>query len=73
MSTDPSSLPVGGTSGLCHETTAAIDEAAQWLTTTPCRLRDRPAVPLLRERFGLTAPEACQAIATANLFKARST
>ncbi len=25
------SLPVGGTTGLCHETTAAIDDAARWL------------------------------------------
>ncbi|PAP92160.1 hypothetical protein [Mesorhizobium wenxiniae] len=66
-------LPVGGTTGLCHESTSAIDQAAEWLSLTPRRQRDKPAVPLLRERFGLTAPEACQAMAAANLIKARST
>ena len=66
-------LPIGGTTGLCHETSAAIDEAARWLATTPRRQRQRAAVPLLRERYGLSAPEACQAIAEANLIKARST
>lgn len=65
-------LPIGGTTGLCHETSAAIDEAAAWLASTPRRHRDKPAVPLLRERFGLTASEACQAIAAANLIRARA-
>ncbi|MEI9401148.1 hypothetical protein [Mesorhizobium argentiipisi] len=57
--------------GLDHEHTAAIDEAATWLATTPRRQRDRPAVVLLRERFGLTPVEACTAIAQANLILAR--
>ncbi|WP_409371664.1 hypothetical protein [Mesorhizobium huakuii] len=55
-----------------HEHSAAIDEAARWLAITPKRQRDKPAVPLLRERFGLTAAEACQAIAAANLILARA-
>jgi hypothetical protein len=65
-------LPIGGTTGLCHETSAAIDEAATWLAHTPRRQRDRPAVPLLRERFGLSAPEACQAISAAARILARA-
>ncbi|WP_036262968.1 hypothetical protein [Mesorhizobium sp. WSM2561] len=65
-------LPIGGTTGLCHETSAAIDEAATWLATTPRRQRGKPAVPLLRGRFGLTAQEACEAIREANLIWARS-
>ncbi|TIT10816.1 MAG: hypothetical protein E5W74_15190 [Mesorhizobium sp.] len=65
-------IPIGGTTGLCHETSAAIDEAATWLALTPRRQRDRPAVPLLRQRFGLTPAEACQAIAAANMILARS-
>lgn len=56
-----------------HEHSDAIDQAAAWLAVTPRRQRDRPAVPLLRERFGLTTPEACQAVAAANLILARST
>ncbi|RUW61833.1 hypothetical protein EOA16_10380 [Mesorhizobium sp. M7A.F.Ca.US.008.03.1.1] len=49
-----------------------IDEAAAWLATTPRRQRDQPAVPLLRERFGLMPAEACRAIAEANLILARA-
>ena len=45
-------LPIGGTTGLSHQHSAAIDEAAAWLAVAPRRQRDRPAVPLLRERFG---------------------
>lgn len=53
--------------GLDHETTAAIDLAAEYLIRTPRENRpDRPLVPFLRERFGLTAVEACQAIREAN-------
>lgn len=40
-----------------------IDQAARWLRsqTVPPRL----AVPALKERFGLSAVEACEAIAAA--------
>ena len=54
-------LPVGGTTGLCHESTSAVEEAARWYAGN----RDacpRPIVPFLRERFGLTAVEACEAL-----------
>ena len=49
-------------SGVCHESTAAIDQAAAFLVATPLAERLRPTVPLLRERFGLNAAEAVQAI-----------
>lgn len=67
-----SPLPVGGTTGLCHESTSAIDEAARWLAITPRRQRDCPVVPLLMERFGLTTKDACAAIREANLILARA-
>lgn len=54
--------PVGGTTGLSHEHSAAVDEAAAWLASLPPHERPRPIVPALRQRFGLTALEACQAI-----------
>lgn len=69
-------VPIGGSTGLCHEATAAIDQAAEWLLATPDPDRPRSLVPALRERFGLTAVEACQAIAAsqaARLAKARAT
>lgn len=58
--------------GIGHHDNPTIDEAARWLATTPVRQRERPAVPLLRERFGLSAKESCMAIAAANLIKARA-
>lgn len=50
-----------------HEQNEAVQVAAQWLAEQipPPRL----AVPLLKERFGLTALEACEAIATADRFR----
>ncbi|MEZ5780184.1 MAG: hypothetical protein R3D70_00795 [Rhizobiaceae bacterium] len=67
-----SDFPVGGTTGLDHQDNPVIEEAAIWLATTPRHQLHKPAVPLLRERFGLSAPEACQAIAKANLRKAQA-
>lgn len=57
-------VPVGGTTGLCHQSTAAIGEAAEWLASldTP----PSPIIPALRERFGLTPREACAAIRDAS-------
>ena len=60
------SLPIGGTTGCCHESNAAVDEAAAWLASTPVELRPHPLVPALRARFGLTAIEAVTAIREAN-------
>lgn len=59
-------------SGLDHEHTAAVDLAAEWLATTRRDEIPGPLVPVLRQRFGLSAQEACQAIAEANLRRARA-
>lgn len=58
-------VPVGGTTGFSHEHSAAFDQAVEWLRSTPFRDRPKPLVPALRERFGLSALEACEAISTA--------
>ncbi|MEP7452826.1 hypothetical protein [Phyllobacterium sp. SB3] len=50
---------------------ARVERAAIWLATTP-RDFTTPAVVLLRDRFDLTALEACEAIAEARLISARS-
>jgi hypothetical protein len=54
-----------------HEHSALVDEAARWFATSP-RDRTRAPIPVLRERFGLSAKEACLALAEANLIKARA-
>lgn len=51
--------------GLDHESSAAIDEAAHWIRANRHQVQ-RPIVPALRQRFGLTPLEACQAIREAN-------
>jgi len=58
-----STIPVGGTTGHCHESTAAIDEAAAWLASEDHP--PSPIIPALRRRFGLSAVEACTAITEA--------
>ncbi len=55
-----------------HESTAAIDEAAMWLATTPRAQRTQPVIPELRERFGLCAHDAICAIRQADLIRARA-
>jgi hypothetical protein len=52
------------------EHSTAVTEAARWLATEPNP--PRVAVPVLREQFGLTAKEACQAIKEAGLIRARA-
>jgi hypothetical protein len=54
-----------------HEHSDIVEQAARWYAVTP-RDIDQPAVPLLRERFGLTALQACEAIKEAQLIRARS-
>lgn len=54
--------PVGGSKGLCDESTAVIDATVEWTTPTPLQLRPRPLVFFLKQRYGLTAHEAAQAI-----------
>lgn len=50
-------LPIGGTTGLCHQSSEAIGEAATWYREhrDTC---ERPIVPALKRRFGLTSAEA---------------
>jgi hypothetical protein len=55
-------LPIGGTTGLSHGHSAAVDQAAEWLAALQDHDRPRPIVPLLRQLFGLTALEAVEAI-----------
>jgi hypothetical protein len=57
-----SDLPIGGTTGLSHEHSAAVDEAARFLAATPPGDRPSPLVPALKAMFGLSAVECCQAI-----------
>ena len=59
-------VPFGGTTGACHESTAAITVAAEWLASTPAHQRPRPLIPHLQRAFGLSAVEAVQAIREAN-------
>lgn len=65
-------LPIGGTTGLCHETSAGFDLAVDWLVSTPRHQRPHPLIPHLRATFGLTAGEAIDAIRGANLRLARA-
>ncbi len=67
-----STIPVGGTTGHDHESSAAIDEAARWLASVPQAERPRPIVPAMRQRFGLSAVDACQAIREAALLHGRA-
>ncbi|RYE62069.1 MAG: hypothetical protein EOO82_00465 [Oxalobacteraceae bacterium] len=55
-----------GLTGIDHADNPAIGEAAAWLAaqTEP----HRPLVPALRQRFGLSALEACEAAARAQDF-----
>lgn len=50
----------------------AVREAAEWLAGTASDQRPHPVVPAVRQRFGLTAHEACRAIREASLIQARS-
>ncbi len=50
-------VPVGGPTGLDHESTARIDEAATWLATMAPGTRPHPVVPALKARFGLCSRE----------------
>ncbi|PSH68548.1 hypothetical protein CU102_12350 [Phyllobacterium brassicacearum] len=54
-----------------HEHSDIVEEAARFYATTP-RDYNQPGVVVLRERFGLTALQACEALRMAQLIKARS-
>lgn len=51
--------------GICHETTEAVTQAAEWLRSRPEHHQPSPIIPALKSLFGLTAKEACEAIAQA--------
>lgn len=55
-------LPIGGTTGLSHEHSAAVELAARFLRTVPPPERPRPLVPALKAMFNLTSVEAVEAI-----------
>lgn len=55
-------LPIGGSTGLSHEHSAAVEEAARFLRSVPPAERPKPLVPALREMFGLSPVECCEAI-----------
>jgi len=59
MSADrlPPSLPVGRTTGLCHQSSAAIEIAAAWYRAHGATC-EHPVIPALRRRFGLTPLQA---------------
>lgn len=58
-------IPIGGSTGCCHESSGSIDEAATWFALNRDRC-ERPVVPALRRRFGLSAQEAIEALRQAN-------
>lgn len=55
-----SELPIGGTTGLSHEHSAAVELAARWLAEHRTSLT-KAIIPALRERFGLSINEAIEA------------
>ena len=55
-----------------HQNTAAIELAGEWLSQTPRDRIGRPIIPTLREKFGLTASEAVEAVREANLRRQRA-
>jgi hypothetical protein len=46
----------------------AVQAAAEWLATAPAGAHS-PTIPTVRERFGLTAPDAIEAIRRANALR----
>lgn len=58
-------LPVGGTTGLCHESTHAIDEAATWLSRQSQSIRIADLCGL----FGLAISDALVARVEANILQ----
>ncbi|MER9723129.1 MULTISPECIES: hypothetical protein [unclassified Mesorhizobium] len=50
-------LPVGGSTGLCHQSSAAIEVAAAWYRANASAC-EHPIIPALRRRFGLTPLQA---------------
>lgn len=61
----PADVPVGGTTGLCHQSSEAITLAATWYRANRYAC-PRPVVPALQRRFGLSIAEAISALREAN-------
>ena len=53
--------PIGGTTGLRHQSSEAIGQAAAWYVGN-ADYCERPLIPALRRRFGLTPHEAVTAL-----------
>lgn len=58
---------MSGLTGIDHADNPAIGEAAAWLAMQ--HEPPRPLIPALRQRFGLTPKEACEAAARAQDFR----
>jgi len=54
-------LPIGGTTGACHQSSAAIEMAATWYRANAASC-EHPIIPALRSRFGLTPLQAIAAL-----------
>ena len=52
--------------GVDHEHTAAVDQAEEWLVSTPDHLKPHPILVHLRAQFGLSTREAVDCIRAAN-------
>jgi hypothetical protein len=64
--------PVGGSTGCCHASSAAVDEAEAFLRAVPPGERPRPLIPALREMFGISSLEAVEAIRQSHTIRGRS-
>jgi len=49
-----------------------VQTAALWLAVKPSHEMPSPVIPALRQKFALTALEACSAVKQANLIRARA-
>lgn len=63
---------VGGTTGLAHTASAVVEEAVRWLAIKSRFERPGPVIFELRQRFDLTAREACEAAKLAALIQGRA-
>ncbi len=50
-----------------HEHSAAVEQAAQWLAEQ--NPEPSPALPVIREKFGLSPLEGCEVLAMARRFR----
>lgn len=53
--------------GLDHEHSAAVQQAAQWLSEQ--NPAPHPALPIIRAKFGLTPLQGCEALAMAQRYR----